>query len=186
MKKRKVAVILSILGFLLVVLGVSILIYKDFTNKKKNKEEIEENIVLEYNDFKEKVETFNEKRSIYYSDIASNLFTETVEGNYDDWNKFLDDYTKLVDDIEDNSNYLKDKCVNKYYSNKEVSNKCDSFVIAYETVINYYTKDIESFNEVLDEYRRENNESKESEIKDYVSKYNYVDINLDGEFIGKK
>ena len=186
MKKRKIAVFMLVLGILLIVLGISILIYNEMTNKKQKQENLEKNVIEKYETFKNNVESFNETRSIYYSDVVENLFTETVEDEYKNWITILDKYTNKVDEVEKSSAYLKKECVNKYYSNKDVMNKCDSFVIAYETVINYYTKDIISFNEVIDKYHNEYDKSKEKEINNYSSKYDYVDINLDGEFIEKK
>ena len=138
------------------------------------------------NNFIKKVESFNERRSSYYSEVASNLFTETVEDSYDDWILILDKYTESVDAVNDSSSFLKENCVNKHYSNSDIMNKCDAFIIAYETVINYYTKDILSFNDVIEEFRREKDlNDNDTNFKNYVSKYQYVDINSDGEFIGK-
>jgi len=186
MKKRKIAIFIFVLGMLLIVLGISILIYNNLINKKNEQKKLENNIIEKYDIFKKNVESFNELRNYYYSQVVDNLFTETVESDYDNWIVVLDDYTSKVDNVEKSSSYLKKQCVNKYHSNKDVTNKCDSFVIAYETVINYYTKNVVSFNAVLDEYRRENGiVDEESEIKNYSSKYNYVDVNSDGKFIGK-
>lgn len=186
MKKRNFAFFILILGSLLIILGISIFVCQEITTNKKNKVEIENTIIEKYEVFKNNVELFNEIRSKYYSEVNENLYPETVELEYENWLIILEDYTSKVDAVEKDSDYLKENCVNKFYSNKDVSNKCEAFVIAYETVINYYTKDIIAFNENLNAYRRENSvNEQESEIKDYISKYNYIDINSDGDFIGK-
>lgn len=186
MKKRNFAVFMLILGSLLILLGIGIFVYKEVTTNKNNKKEVENNITEQHEVFKNKVELFNEVRSKYYSEVNDNLYPESVESEYKNWLTILDDYTNKVDDVENASNYLKEKCVNTFYSNKNISNKCEAFIIAYETVMNYYTKDIISFNENLNAYRTKNNINlEESKIKDYPSKYNYMDINTDGNFIGK-
>lgn len=183
MKKRKVAVLLLIFGIVLIALGIGIYIYDEVINTRQDKKQLQSNISENYEIFKKSVDYFNATRTTYYSEVVENLFPETVEDEYDNWITILDDYTKKVDEVEKSSSYLKKECINKYHSNKDITNKCNAFIIAYETVINYYTKDINSFNEVLTSYRREYDEK--NEIKDYSSKYDYIDINLDGEFIGK-
>lgn len=182
--KRKLPIILLIIGILLILLGVSLTVYTKMSSEKKEKEEIETTIIEKYDSFKDKVEIFNEKRTTYYSNIGNNLFIEEVKDNYNDWILFLDEYTVTVDDVENESKYLKEHCVNNGFGNKDVANKCEAFVIAYETVMNYYAKDIVSFNEIINSYRKEYNISVE-EVSDYNLKYNYTDINDDGKYIGK-
>lgn len=185
MKNKGIAVIICIIGILLIIGGLSFGCYNYINKQNQESKEIENKVLLEYNTFKENVESFNEMRSkTYYNEVASNLYVESVELEYESWLEILNRYTELVDKVEDSSAFLKENCVNKYYSDGNVKNKCDSFVIAYETTINYYTKDIISFNEMITTYLKEVNEEKEN-IKLYEQGYNYTDINLDGKFIGK-
>ena len=186
MKNKKIAIFMLVIGTLLIVLGTSIIVYKEINNKKNEKQELENNIVNSYNKFRENVDLFESVRSSYYSDVVGDLYVETVKDNYTGWIATLNNYTDTVDKVDESSSYLKEECINKYFSNKDIKNKCESFVIAYETVVNYYTKDIIEFNELLGEYRNLNDETlEESEIKDYSLKYNYTDINSDGIFKGK-
>lgn len=186
MNKRKFSLLILIFGILLIILGISIFIYQEITTNKKNQKQLENTITEKHEIFRNKVELFNEVRSKYYIEVNDNLYPESVESEYENWIVILDDYTAKVDEVEEESKYLKQNCIDKVYSNKEIMSKCDAFVIAYETVINYYTKDIISFNENIDTYYRQNTiDDKESKIKNYSSKYNYVDIDSDGNFIGK-
>ena len=127
---------------------------------------------------------FNEIRSKYYKEVNDDLYPESVELDYENWIPILDEYTSRVDDVEEASSFLKQNCIDKSYSNKEIKSKCDAFVIAYETVINYYIKDIVSFNENIDAYFNENNVSGDK-IKKYSLKYEYVDSDNDGNFVVK-
>lgn len=181
--KKKVPVIMIVIGFLFIVLGVVFIFYSEFSSAKLEKLKIEENIVKEYNDFKKNVEEFNEVRTSYYTDVVDNLFLETVSDEYKNWILSLDTYTNSIDKVEKSSSYLKENCVDMKFSKQDISNKCDSFIIAYETVMNYYTKDINEFNTVIESYLNQDN-VKEDIIK-YNLKYNYTDINSDGKFIGK-
>lgn len=186
MKRRKIIFLILVFGVLLIGSGIAIIAYEKVSSSKYKQNKLEFDIVEQDVNFRKKVESFNERRSSYYNEVASNLFTETVEDSYDDWILILDKYTESVDAVNDSSSFLKENCVNKHYSNSDIMNKCDAFIIAYETVINYYTKDILSFNDVIEEFRREKDlNDNDTNFKNYVSKYQYVDINSDGEFIGK-
>lgn len=181
--KKKIPIVILIVGFLLIVAGIAFGFYKEISEAKREKQEIEEKIVKEYQDFEIEIEKFNEIRSGYYEDINSNLYKESVEDEYDNWIKVLNDYTEAVDNVQNKSVYLQDKCIDKSYSNKDVISKCESFIIAYETVINYYTKDVNEFNEIINEYLKENDDKEE--ITEYNLKYSYTDIDSDGNFHGK-
>lgn len=181
---KKIPTIFLIVGILLVIIGISLTVFKVTNNDSKNKKEKENKILEEYEKFRNKVDSFNSSRDDYYNKVAKNLYPESVENNYENWISTLDVYTKATDGVEEGSSYLKENCVNKYYSNNDVKNKCDAFVIAYETAINYYTKDVYAFNDNLNLYRR-NNINSNSNMIDYELKYNYVDIDSDGKFWGK-
>lgn len=185
MKNKSIAVMICIIGILLIIGGLSFGCYAYMNRQNQENEKIEGKVLSEYSTFKKSVESFNDMRSkTYYDEVARNLYVESVESEYESWVKVLDRYTELVDRVENSSVFLKENCVNKYYSDENVKNKCDSFVIAYETSINYYTKDIISFNDVITSYLKGISEEQEN-IKLYEQKYNFIDINLDGKFIGK-
>lgn len=181
--KRKLPIVILIVGVLLIVAGITFGFYKEFNDAKKEKQELEERIINDYKAFEKEIEKFNEVRSTYYTDVDDNLYQETVEDEYNDWIEVLDKYTESVDNVENTSVYLKEKCVGQNYSNQDIVNKCQSFIIAYETVMNYYTKNINDFNKVINEYLDDNEDNEE--IKVYESKYNYTDIDDDGKFYGK-
>lgn len=184
MKKKTIIIIMCIIGFLLVVSGVSIIVYNQIHEKNVENRKIEKKILEEYEVFREKVDAFTGSRNIYHDEVTVNLFPESVEEEYENWMTAIEQYTNSIDEVENVSNNLKELCVNKYYSNEDVNNKCAAFVIAYETAINYYTKDILSFNETIDEYHNVSVNGKK-EIINYELKYNYTDINSDGNFVGK-
>lgn len=182
---KKKTIIFLFLGFIFIILGISTLVYVNINRKNNEKKKIEETILSNHEIFKQKTDSFNEIREKYYTDVVNDLYPELVEENYENWITILDEYTSVVDEVENSSNDLKKFCVNKYYSNKDISNKCESFVIAYETVMNYYVKDINAFNDNLEKYRNTVEEEIEG-IDNYKLKYNYSDLNEDGDFTGLK
>lgn len=181
--KRKFAITFLILGILLIISGITLLTVSYINEENKDKKDTENTILTNYTVFKNNIESFNEYRSgTYFDKVATDLFVESVEEDYNEWIETLNEYTVLIDNIDNSSTDLKELCVNTYYSNEELRNKCDAFVIAYETAINYYVKDIDSFNETINEYLSEYGNE---DIKLYELKYKYVDIDSNGEFSGK-
>lgn len=180
--KRKFTIGAIVLGIILILLGISIPVYKSIFSSNQEAKEQAKIITRDYETFKEEVDLFNEERIAYYQEVVDNLYVESVENEYQDWSKRVASYSNSVDQVEQSSENLKELCV-KYYSDKELSNKCKSFVIAYETVMNYYTKDINAYNDIIGAYNNSVEDYKKLEI--FPSKYNYTDINEDGNFIGK-
>lgn len=184
MKKRKIGLVLLIIGIVLIIGGITSYIYINIIRDNNEQKRMENTILEDYEVFKTKTESFNTIRTNYSNDIVNDLFVENVEDNYDKWIEETNQYTKIVDEIENVSNNLKELCVNKFYSNKDVSNECTSFIISYETIMNYYTRDINNLNKTIDEYNNLKEKNKE-EKELYNLKYNYTDINEDGKFVGK-
>lgn len=180
MKRSKLIISLIVVGLICIITGSSILVYNNISNSKKRAKEDKELIVSSHGVFKTEIEAFNEARSNYYNDVASDLFVESIE-DYDKWIEVIDAYTKTIDNVEAKSKNLKNLCINRYYGSIDIKNKCDSFVIAYETAVNYYTKDIIEFNENIKKFNNSLSDKKE----EYKLNYEYTDINDDGKYFGK-
>ena len=176
MNIKKIGIVVLILAIALIVTGNSILVYNLMNEEKINVKKIGANIRKDYNVFKKDIESFNKAREEYDDKVASNLFFETIE-EYDDWIKVIDDYTKVINKIDEDSKYLRENCVNKSYADEEIRNKCSAFVLAYEESINSYVKDVTGFNEQIDEIVKNITEDK---IKEYNLSYEYIDLNFDG------
>ena len=107
MKKHKFVIILLIIGTLLVVMGLSLTIYNYMNNKNNENKETEANILNNYEGFKRNSEKFYDFRSkTYYNEVTINLFPESVETDYDNWLKMLDNYTSLIDEVESSSSNI--------------------------------------------------------------------------------
>jgi hypothetical protein len=115
--------------------------------------------------------------------------------NYEDIVGQLKHYESLIDEAKDMSSYLKDNCV-KRYSVLEANSLCDAYYINLEKTINLYIVDIELFNKKIDEYNawteKENASVTATTEYEKLEKYasvnypDYVDLNEDGTFLGKK
>ena len=175
--KKKVVYILIAFIVLSAMVASAFLIYKKIDKDNKEKKKIEENIISSYVTFNEKKETLTSERKVYKLEIESNMSSETID-EYENWINEVNNYTVNLDNVEQASKYLKEKCIGTTYKNQDVKNTCDQFISAYETAVNYYVKDIISFNEIL------KNISSGSK-SEFELKYNYTDINKDGKFVGK-
>ena len=175
--KKKVVYILIAFIVLIAMIASAFLIYKKIDKNNKEKKKIEENIISSYVTFNEKKEILNSERKVYLLQIESNISKETLD-EYENWINEINNYTVNLDNVEQASKYLKEKCIDATYKNQDVKNTCEQFISAYETAVNYYVKDIISFNETL------KNVSSGSK-PEFELKYNYTDINKDGKFVGK-
>ena len=176
---KKLAVALLVLAVALIVTGNSVLVYNLMKKEKINLKEITASIKKDYKIFKKDIEDFNTKKEEYDDQVASNLFLETVE-EYDKWIKVIDSYTKVINQIENDSETLKQNCINKTYVDEETKNKCDAFILAYEESINSYVKDINGFNNELSSIKSNLKKSEKEKISEYNLSYEYIDINSDG------
>ena len=176
MKKKVVYILIAFIVLIVIATGI-FLIYKKIDKNNKEKKQIEEKIISSYTTFNEKKEIINSERKVYLLQIESNMSSETLE-EYENWINEVNNYTVNLDNVEQASKYLKEKCIDTTYKNQDVQIVCDQFISAYETAINYYVKDIISFNETL---KNVSNGSK----PEFELKYNYTDINKDGKFVGK-
>ena len=150
-------------------------VYDTFFNKEKGLSEYRDNYNNDFKDF-----------ASYYSGMPDKY--EGIVGE-------LKQYETLIDESNDISSFLKDKCQKKY-SVLEANRICDAYYINLEKTINLYIVDIELFNKKIDEYNTwtEKENASVTATTEYakLEKYasvnypDYVDLNEDGTFLGKK
>ena len=178
--KKSIKIILIVLLILIIVGGVvygSITIINKTNKERKEQEKIENEIIETFDTFKEAISEFNIEWSTYNTVIEPDINENTVY-QYDAWILSLDSYTKAVDEVEEASKVYKENCINKYYSNTDVKNKCAAWLDAYEKAINSYVQDINTFNTMIDEINEEN----DSSLEKYETTYKLVDLNDDDIF----
>ena len=179
---KKVKIVLIILLCLAVLGGigfVSVKAIQKVENDKKTEQKLEKEIVDNFDAFKEAIGDFNIEWSTYHTVIEADINANTVY-QYDGWIISLDSYTEAIDKVEEVSSVFKKDCVNKYYANTSVKNKCDAFMVAYEKAMNSYVSDIEGFNTKIDELNEKRDEK--DKLEKYELKYKKVDLNNDKEY----
>ena len=153
------------------------------TDKKETLKEKMKKIDEEYTTYRSLIDIFNKKRADYYTNVSSDLYEESIS-NYDVWVEEIDEYTEALKTLDKKSEYLMNNCIDTIYSDKDINTKCEQFMTSYETAFNYYVDDINEFNRKISEYARKL--KKTQEYPEYKMIFDYVDLNGDNEFKGKK
>ncbi len=184
-KKTKVIICIAV-GILLVFLGITFSIVSILNQEKKETQKTQDEIREKYQAFKTEADKFTESRKDYQKVVEEDLFVESVEEDYEIWVEAIKKYQDTVDKVNDKAQSLDKLCVNKNYPDQDVMANCQAYMINYETVMNYYVKDIEAFNEFLEEYYTDYKGDQEKyPTYELDEKYHYIDVNDDGKYIGK-
>ena len=178
-KRIKMILIITCIVIVIALIGFGIFTVIDKSNKdRKERQKREKEIVNNFEAFKDAAYAFGDESIEYRSWIKDDINDATIY-QYDAWILSLDTMTSAVDDMEKVAPIFKNNCINKKYSNKDVQEKCDSFMEAYEEIINTYVIDVEDFNTKIAELKEK---TKKEELKEYELKYKKVDINKDNVY----
>lgn len=174
------------IGLFLIIIGTIFHFVFSLTEEKKEATERESLIIEKYAPFRSSVETFSAAREKLFASVMNNLFVEEVATSYETWVKEFQSYQNTVDAIEQNSKELKQFCVGQFYDQTDVNNKCEAFIISYETSINYFVKDVEALNTLLDTYQTKVIENEQIPVELWSTNYQFIDLNDDGKYLGKE
>lgn len=186
--KKKFLIITSIISIIIVVIGLVLII----NNNKKIEDKKMSVILADYDYFKTSIKNYSDSRVSLYDNVIGKYYLQDLSSNYNTMISEMSKFELVVENVKSSSINLKKYCINTEYSNDDVNQKCEAFVINYEQVMNYFVKDIHNFNNIIIEY---NNWIKEEDIKDGNVKelslftpkvqYDYVDLNGDDIYSGK-
>ena len=187
-KKNHVGLILA-LAFILIVVGIIlylVLTYQDNQNEVKKRMET---VTSLYTDFKEHVDAFNDKRNEVYQTVMQDMYYQTLQEKDAEFKALYTSYEETIDVINDDYDQLRDKCINVLYPDVSVNNKCEAIVAGYEEVVNTYISDVNSYNALIDSYNEwlnDNNSSSDTKLEKIKLDRDYLDINGDREYNGRK
>ena len=186
---KKVVIILIILLFFGLVAGGCYFFAQNVREDQQLTKEKMEEISGDYDKFNKNIELFVQKREELYK-LLEESYLENFAENYQNWNTLIADYGKLISDVEDSSESLKDSCFIKF-ADIEINNKCTNFVANYEAAMNYYITDIKNYNTNIvskyNEWAKANGKEAQllEEGKLTVHK-KYIDFDKDKEYTGKE
>lgn len=160
--------------------------YKD---EKANLTKTMNIIVDDYEVFRNKVEKFSSLRESIYNEVMNTQYYTEIYSGYTVNVQKLQQYENAVVEIDTAGKNLKNSCIGKNYTDQDVINKCNAFVINYEQSINYFINDINRYNDRIKEYNTwvtTQTDTTYQALTEYSAKYNnYIDINGDKIFSGK-
>ena len=188
--KKKLSIILGVVGVALIIFGI---ILSFISNVKKDQKEMNsrmDTIVTEYSKFEKNIEEFNKTRKSLHEEFLDKVYYETLTQNDTAYKTKLTDYETQVAKISQSTKTIREYCKDGiYYSSSDVNNKCNSFKLGYEemvnsfvVVINTYNKNITAYNKYLDD---EGNTTS-LKLETYQTKKTYIDYNNDGKYSGKE
>lgn len=183
MSKKKI-VIAAIVGTVLVFAGALYIVISSMQEEERKEKETKENLIKYYEIFKENSDKFAEVKKEFNKKVLEDLFVESVTDDYDTWQEAINSYKEFVDDSLAKAKDVEPYCVGKAYMEDELNNYCSAYLINYETVNNYFVRDIEEYNKFIEEYLK-NNPKADEKIKKFEldsNLYSLIDMNEDGEF----
>lgn len=173
------------LGIVFFVVG---LVMNTSIQQKKEQLLEEENgkiIVENYQKVKEQVEVFSQKRQEMYEEVLNEVYLEQVPRKRQEWEQIIKEYEQEIEKIMTISNESKSVCETSYQE-KDYNSKCDAITIVQEQVINSYVKDMEIYNEMIQQYNDMPQMIETEKEKPYQGIYqDYVDLNQDNSYEGK-
>ena len=175
---KKIKIVLIIITVLLIIgligYGVFSVIDKS-NNDRKERQKREREIVKNFESFKDAALSFGDESIEYRSWIKDDINENTIH-SYDGWILSLDTMNSAIEEMEKTAPMFKKNCINKKYSNKDVQEKCDSFIETYEEIINTFVVDVEDFNTKIVDLKEK---TKNEDLKEYELKYKKIDLNKD-------
>ena len=184
-KKTRVIICIAV-GVLIVVLGATFSVINLMNKEKENIQDRQDEVKEKYHAFKVEADKFADARKKYQTKVVESLYVESVEEEYKKWIEELMAYQQVVDKILAQTKPVGDLCIEKKYPDQTVMANCKAYMINHETVMNYFVKDVEEFNQFMEKYHKDYKGDKAKyPLYDIEEKYHYIDINDDGNYIGK-
>ena len=184
---RTKAFILGIIGFFFILSGCIWGVFSSLQESHDEMQQKQDQVATYSSRFQEAAVAVQDRRIQYIKAVVEDLFHESVMEDYALWIKELNTYQSLVDQVIEMAEPLKELCIGQEYPDNKTVTSCDTYVNNYETVMNYFVKDVEQFNNFIAGYLElYGNENIQVTLYTIDSnRYSYLDINDDGIFIGK-
>ena len=188
-KKKNILIIISII--ILIITTITIGIYIFLSNIQKDKQKTEQNIQNiknTYETFKNKIDTFDEKRQNVMQALSQGFYFETAEQTSLEWNKLFVEYDECVINIKQEIEQLDNLC-NTVYLDNDINTKCQVYKKNYEIMVNTLINDIDTYNTKLEEYNTwTDSNTQYNKVALFTSKEykEYIDYDKDNIYLNSK
>ena len=187
--KKKLSIILGLVGIGLIIFGI---ILSFIFNVIKDQQEMNDRmntIVTEYTKFEKNIDEINKTRKSLHEEFLDKVYYETLTQNDTAYKTKLTDYETQVAKISQSTKTIREYCKDGiYYSSSDVNNKCNSFKLGYEEMVNSFVDDINIYNKNITAYNKyldDNGNTASLKLETYKTKKTYIDYNNDGKYSGK-
>lgn len=188
--KKKLSIILGVVGIALIIFGI---ILSFISNVKKDQKEMNsrmDTIITEYSKFEKNIDEFNKTRKSLHEEFLDKVYYETLTQNDTAYKTKLTDYETQVAKISQSTKTIREYCKDGiYYSSSDVNNKCNSFKLGYEEMVNSFVDDINTYNKNITAYNKyldDEGNTTSLKLEAYQTKKTYIDYNNDGKYSGKE
>lgn len=180
---KKYMIFSFVAGIILILLGVGIFIGTEQNEKNMRDAANTTTIVNGFNAFKEQALLFSNERSRIYAELFDVIIISEIPSQKQYYDETFNNYLNIVKELDNVSSDLKELCPNHTYKDKDLVSKCSSFITAYETSINYFIKDINTFNSNFELY----NDRSDVKLELYSTEEykDFIDYNGDGIYLGR-
>ena len=180
--------IMIFIGFLLIVIGVISYVIINYNNDQAEVKKRMDVVRESYEEFKTDVESFNKVRDNIYNEVMGDTYYQTIKDNDKHYKELYQNYSDNLEKIDKDYSKVSDKCINVLHPDADVNNKCEAIVAGYEEVVNTYISDVNSYNALIDSYNKwlNDNNSSDSKLEKIKLDRDYLDINGDREYNGRK
>ena len=163
--------ILIFIGFLLIIIGIVSYIVINYNSDQAEVKRRMDEVREFYKTFKTDIESFNSIREdIYTNVITDNMYYQTLKDNDASYKEIFNNYKDSLEKIDKDYNGVKDKCINVLHPEADVVSDVNS----YNNLITSYNKWLTDTN------------SSDTKLEKIKSDRDYIDINGDREYNGKK
>lgn len=184
--KKKVTILCTV-GVISIFIGLGIhFVYSLKDDRVKTLARMDD-VILEYKNFSDSIDAFNDIRNSLYLDFFDNFYYDTMGQSDQTVKEMLSNYEVSVDNVTKATTNLANLCGTIYYPDSNVNNKCKSFPSVYEQVMNSFVLDVELYNKNILQY---NDYQKENGSTEVLARYDtdkkYIDYNKDRKYEGKE
>lgn len=180
--------ILFSLGVFLITLGLITNFTMNFNADKEEVSKRMQTVDKTYEVFKREASDFSNTRDNLYDNTFTELYFETLNLSINNCLIELEKYEKKLDEMGQIAEKLKKNCQDIYFPEADTNNKCQTYALSYEEMVNYFMNDIIQVNQNIEEYNKYNVENATgiAPIQKYNTTKNYIDFNNDKKYAGKE
>ena len=139
--------ILFSLGIFLIIAGLITNFTMSFSADKEEVSKRMKKVDKTYEIFKREASNFSATRDNLYDNVFAELYFETLNLSINNCLIELEKYEQKLDEMAKIAEELKESCGDIYFPEADTNNKCQTYALSYEEMVNYFMNDIVQVNQ---------------------------------------